>query len=114
MLGNGKKKRTGGVVTHFLSLTHTDRHTHTVAQVPLSCSEVSLSAIHPSAPIDPPAEIYDCLFTFKPQQQPAERCIDFAWLCVSVCVCVCVCVCVGGCRVVRGGGKVRILLCAGL
>lgn len=30
------------------------------------------------------AEIYDCLFTFKPQQQPAERRIDFAWLCVSV------------------------------
>lgn len=61
-------------------------HTHTGASVLFRGVSICHSSVYTNRSS---AEIYDCLFTFKPQQQPAERHIDFAWLLVSVCVCAC-------------------------
>lgn len=67
--------------THVHTATQIHKHTPNF----LSCVIVGHLSVHTHRSS---AEIYNCLFTFKPQQQQtAERRIDFAGLCVCMCSC---------------------------
>lgn len=79
-LSNSKRQKWG----ESLATSHSCRDTrmHTGLSVLLKGVFVCHSSVYLNRSA---TKIYDCLFTFKPQQQPAERLIDLVWLRVHVC-----------------------------